>query len=80
MSLSYVNRANDEEIIDIVRAVLDNGSGRAETFNEHVLIKLMQIRGTPITSFKFTQQAVDSAYENWLKESLTVADTTNWEG
>ena len=42
MSINYVNRQNDEEIIDIMRAVMDNGTGGAETFNEHVLIKLMQ--------------------------------------
>lgn len=69
MSLDYVNRQNDEEIIDIVRSVLDNGSGKAETFNEHVLIKLMQIRNTPIVNFKFDQDTVDKAYENWQKQS-----------
>ena len=42
MSKNYINRANDEEIIDIVRSVMDNGTGVAETANEHILIKLMQ--------------------------------------
>jgi len=65
MSIEYVNRTNDEEIIDIVRNVLDNGSGKAKTFNEHVLIKLMQIRNTPIKTFKFDQDRVDYNYDAW---------------
>lgn len=67
MSTNYINRKNDEEIIDIVRSVLDNGTGRAETPNEHILIKLMQLRNTPITSFKFDQERVDFYYNEWRK-------------
>lgn len=70
MSLNYVNRINDEEIIDIVRSVLDNGSGKAQTANEHILIKLIQIRNTPITSFEFDQDKVDQSYNQWRKEQL----------
>jgi len=65
MSTSFVNRCNDEEIIDIVRSVMDNGTGKAETANEHILIKLMQLRGTPIISFEFDQEWVDFYYEQW---------------
>ena len=65
MSIEYINRANDEEIIDIVRFVMDNGTGKAETINEHILIKLMQLRGTPITSFEFDQERVDFHYKQW---------------
>ena len=61
-----INRNNDEEIINIVRSVMDNGTGKAETFNEHLLLKLMQIRGTPMTSFKFNQKEVDDCYDLWL--------------
>jgi hypothetical protein len=68
MSLNYVNRANDEEIIDIVRSVLDNGTGKAETANEHILIKLMQIRNTPITNMEFDQTNVDFHYNIWINE------------
>ena len=63
-----VNRENDEEIINIVRSVLDNGTGAAQTANEHVLIKLMQLRGTPITNWEFDQNAVDELYAIRLKE------------
>lgn len=65
MSLNYVDRSNDEEIIDIVRSVMDNGTGRAETANEHILIKLMQLRGTPMTNFEYDQERVDFHYEQW---------------
>ena len=67
MSINYVDRSNDEEIIDIVRSVMDNGTGKAETMNEHVLIKLMQLRRTPMTSFKYDQKQVDFFYNNWKK-------------
>lgn len=70
MSINYVNREHDEEIIDIVRSVMDNGTGKAETFNEHILIKLMQLRGTPITSFSYDQERVNFHYEQWKKESF----------
>ena len=65
MSVHYVNRVNDEEIIDIVRSVMDNGTGKAETVNEHILIKLMQLRCTPMDSFEFDQEMVDFHYNNW---------------
>ena len=67
MSVQYVNRSNDEEIIDIVRSVMDNGTGKAETVNEHILIKLMQIRGTPMDSFEFEQDKVDFHYKSWIE-------------
>ena len=69
MSTRYINRSNDEDIIDILRSVLDNGSGKAETFNEHLLIKLMQIRNTPIKNLEFNQERVDNIYQQWFEES-----------
>ena len=71
MSTEYVYRKNDEEIIDIVRSVLNNGTGKAETSHEHILIKLMQLRGTPITSFEFDQEMVDFHFEVWKRDSKT---------
>ncbi|KKN77639.1 hypothetical protein LCGC14_0357640 [marine sediment metagenome] len=68
MSTLYVDRSKDEEIIDIVRSVMDNGTGKAETAYEHILIKLMQLRGTPMTSFKYDQEAVDRHYRNWKSD------------
>ena len=68
MSVNYVNRQSDEEIIDIVRSVLNNGTGKAETANEHILIKLMQIRNTPINNMEFDQDNVDKQYQLWKEE------------
>ena len=62
MSINYIDRSNDEEIIDIVRSVMDNGTGKAETANEHILIKLLQIRRTPMNFFEFDQKRVDFHY------------------
>lgn len=69
MSTDYIDRKNDEEIIDIVRSVMSNGTGKAETINEHILIKLMQIRKTPMTSFEYDQKKVDFHYEQWKDET-----------
>ena len=65
MSTNYIDRSHDEEIIDIVRSVMNNGTGKAETVNEHILIKLMQLRGTAMDRFEFDQEKVDSYYEQW---------------
>jgi hypothetical protein len=67
MSTNYVNRINDEDIIDIVKSVLNNGTAKAETQNEHILIKLMQIRNTPIVNMEFNQERVDKLYDLWVK-------------
>lgn len=69
MSLNYIDRRRDEEIIDIVRSVMDNGTGKAETAHEHILIKLMQLRGTPMISFEYEQERVDFHYEQWKNDS-----------
>lgn len=65
MSTQHINRSNDEEIIDIFRSVLSNETRVAETVNEHILIKLMQLRNTPLQSFEFNQKRVDFCYEQW---------------
>lgn len=70
MSKHYVDRSNDEEIIDIVKSVMDNGTGKAETTNEHILIKLMQLRNTPMDSFDFDQEKVDFHYNTWRNENI----------
>ena len=74
MSVFKINRENDEEIIDIMRTVMDNGTGKAETAYEHILIKLMQLRNTPMLSFEFDQERVDFHYNNWLVDSKEAGD------
>ena len=74
MAARYINRQHDEEIINLVRTIMDNGTGKAETANEHILIKLMQIRNTPIKNYEFNQEKVDLCYNSWLEDSrATVA-------
>ena len=65
MSFNFIDRKYDEEIINIVRSIMDNGTGKAETANEHILIKLMQLRKTPMNSFSFDQEKADFHYNQW---------------
>jgi len=76
MSTNYVNRINDEDIIDITRSILNNGTGKAETSNEHILIKLMQIRNTPINNMSFEQEKIDYIYESWRKDGVVAQGKT----
>lgn len=66
MSLNFIDRKHDEEIIDILNSILSNGDMHVETFNEGVLVKLMELRGTPI---KYTKsfRNIEEDYENWKK-------------
>lgn len=68
LNTNQIDRTNDDAIINIVRSVMDNGTGKAETPNEHILIKLMQLRGTPMDSFDFDQGRADFHYSKWLTE------------
>lgn len=38
----------DSEIVDLVVKIMGNGTFRAETVNESILFKLLELRGTPI--------------------------------
>jgi len=64
MSTNYINRENDEEIIDIMNSILSNGKMQVETINEAVLVKLMELRGTPIKYDKSFRN-IDKDYERW---------------
>lgn len=64
MSTNYIDRSNDEEIIDIMNSILSEGKLRVETINEAVLVKLMELRGTPIRYDK-TYRDIDKDYERW---------------
>ena len=64
MSTNYIDRSNDEEIIDIMNNILSEGKMRVETINEAVLVKLMELRGTPIEYYK-TYRDIDKDYERW---------------
>ena len=64
MSTNYINRINDEEIIDIMNSILSEGKMQVETINEAILVKLMKLRGTPIKYDK-TFRDINKDYERW---------------
>ena len=67
MSKHYVDRSNDEEIIDIVRDILSQGTMVVETINESILCALMEKRGTPIAGYSANRD-IKSDYERWVNE------------
>lgn len=71
MSLNFINRSNDEEIIDIMNSILSNGNMQVETINEAVLVKLMELRGTPIKYDKSLRN-IDEDYLRWKNENANL--------
>ena len=69
MSTNFVDRKNDEEIIDLVNSIFSNGKMQVETKNEAVLVKLMEIRNTPIKYDK-SYRDIDKDFERWQSEQL----------
>ena len=67
MSTNFVDRKNDEEIIDLINSILSNGKMQVETINESVLVKLMEIRNTPIKYDK-SYRDIDKDFERWQNE------------
>ena len=67
MSTNFVDRKNDEEIIDLINSILSNGKMQVETINEAVLVKLMEIRNTPIKYDKSFRD-IDKDFERWKNE------------
>ena len=67
MSTKFVDRKHDEEIIDIVNSILSNAHFEVETINEAVLVKLMELRGTPI-KYDRTLRDIDEDFECWQNE------------
>ncbi len=67
MSTNFVDRKNDEEIIDLINSILSNGKMKVETINEAVLVKLMEIRNTPIKYDKLYRD-IDKDFERWQNE------------
>ena len=64
MSKEYVNRENDEEIIDIIRTILSRGSWEVETIYESILAALMEKRGTPISGYSSCRD-IKEDFESW---------------
>lgn len=70
MSTNYIDRSSDEEIIDIVREIMGNGTLIIETINESILVELLKKRGTPI-EFDKSYRDTEEDYERWKKERIS---------
>jgi len=68
MEVIYINRNHDEEIIGLIRSILSNAEFNIETINEAILVKLMALRGTPI-SYDKTFRDIDTDYKRWRQKS-----------
>jgi len=66
LSRDYVNRSHDEEIIDTLKGILEDGDMVVETFNESVLCALMERRKTPIRYSKSLRD-IEADYRQWKK-------------
>lgn len=69
MSKKHINRANDEEIIGIVRSILSQGTMVVETTNEAVLVALMEKRGTPIENYASLRN-IKQTFEQYIAEGI----------
>ena len=63
-----VNRQNDDEIIDIMRYILSHNM-IVETESEAVLIRLMELRQTPIV-YKTSFVNIDQCYQTYVEYKL----------
>ena len=62
------NYKYDSEIADLVLEIMGNGTMEVETFNESLLVKYFQLRGTPLTHRK-TNRDIDKDYAIFLEEN-----------
>ena len=65
--IKHIDRKNDEEIINLIVEILGNGTLIVETINEAILVKLLEIRGTPI-KVKKTFRNIDNDFKLWKEE------------
>lgn len=65
----------DSEIVDLIVQILGNGTFRAETVNESILYKLLELRGTPI---KLDTKGYSRDIEvDWIRENpFNILDET----
>ena len=66
MSKEFIDRHNDEEIIDIMHSIMSQGTMVIETFNEAVLAALMEKRGTPLLRYE-THRDIEADFKMWQK-------------
>ena len=59
---------DDKVIIRVMKSILDNSDFVVETINEAVLVKLMDLRGTPL-SYRKTLRDIDLDYLRWIEDN-----------
>ena len=58
----------DSEIADLVLEIMSNGTIVVETINEALLVKMFELRGTPL-SYKKTYRDIDKDWERIYKKN-----------
>jgi len=58
----------DSEIADLVLKIMGNGTMEVETFNEAILVKYFELRGTPLR-YKKTCRDIEKDYKQFLEEN-----------
>lgn len=66
-------RFYDQIILDLIVNILDNGTLVIETFNEAVLVKLLELRGTPIKVAK-SYRDIEKDFAKWEEENKKKAE------
>lgn len=73
MSIDFIDRSRDEEIINILNSILSNADFTVETINESILVKLMELRGTPIKNYK-TVRNIEQDFNNWNRTKIQISE------
>ena len=63
-----IKHKDDSKIIDLIVRILGNGTMAVETFNESILVKLLEERGTPIRIRKSFRN-IDNDFKLWQEEN-----------
>lgn len=64
----------DSEIADLVHKIMGNGTLKVETINEALLVKLYELRGTPLP-IASTLRNIEA---DWIREKiLGLSETTS---
>ena len=67
MALYARQRDSEREIVDLVHSIMGNGTFVVETPNEAVLVKMMELRGTPLP-IESSLRDIEADWQRHLKE------------
>jgi hypothetical protein len=65
--MEYKRTFTDKDIVDHFIKIIGNGTFRVETFNEAVLVKMLELRGTPIPLEK-SGRNINIDWDEYLKD------------